>query len=85
MPKSTSLKTLEETGLILGLSNTTILNDERNALSKIINSLLGSKELLSAYQDDPLKLSLAIISELGINETTFEKVAGNKLRAMLTN
>lgn len=85
MPKSTSLKTLEETGLILGLSNTTILNDERNALSKIINSLLDSKELLSAYQDDPLRLSLAIISELGITETMFEKVAGNKLRAMLTN
>lgn len=83
MPKSTSLRTLEETGLILGVSNQTILTDECNALSKIINSLLGSKELLSAYQDDPLKLSLAIISELGINETTFEKVAGNKLRSML--
>jgi hypothetical protein len=83
MPKSEANKTLAEVGLILGLSTQTILTDERNALSKIINSLLASEPLLAAYNDDPISLSLAIISELGITNTLFEKVAGNTLRRMI--
>jgi len=83
MPKSEAIKTLAEVGTILGLSTQTILTDERNALSTIINSLLASEPLLASYNDDPIALSLAIISELGITNTLFEKVAGNKLRSML--